>query len=76
LAQTPGFYDLDPGKIVIVTKNTGISGFELADTMRTQYKIELERACADYAIAMTSISDSTEGFTRLADALREFDRKL
>jgi len=63
----------DPGKIVIVTKNTALSGFELADILRSENKIELERACAEYAIAMTSICDSKEGFTRLAKALREID---
>jgi len=69
----PGFYAFDPGKITIVTKNTKFSGSMLADTLRADYKIELELACADYAIAMTSICDSKDGFNRLADALVEID---
>ena len=72
----PGFYALDPGKIVIVTKDTPLSGFQLADVLRAEFKIELERACADYAIAMTSICDSIEGFDRLAEALLEIDGRL
>jgi arginine/lysine/ornithine decarboxylase len=70
------FFDFDPGKIVIVTKNSAISGIELAQTLRTEYSIELEKAVEDYAIAMTSICDSMEGLDRFAKALLEIDRKL
>jgi len=65
---------LDPGKIVIVTKNAALRGTMLADVLRAEYKIELETACDDYAVAMTSICDSEEGFTRLASALAAIDR--
>jgi len=70
-----GFFTIDPGKLVIVTKNTAMSGFELAGVLRTEYKIELERACTGHAIAMTSVCDSAEGFLRLAKALLEIDSK-
>ena len=66
----------DPGKIVIVTKNTTLSGYELADILRTKYKIELELARDDYALAMTSICDAPEAFRRLANALLSIDREL
>ena len=69
LGGKTGFFALDPGKIVIVTRSTALSGFELADILREEHKVELELACADYAIAMTSICDSVEGFDRLAAAL-------
>ena len=68
-----GFFGLDPGKIVIVTKNTALSGVELADILRKEYKIELELACDDYAIAMTSICDTREGLSGLAGALLAID---
>jgi len=71
-----GFFAFDPGKLVIVTKNTSICGKTLMDTLRTEHKIELERAEAEYAIAMTSVCDSAEGFSRLAAALREIDATL
>ena len=70
------FYDFDPGKLVIVTKNTAISGVLLADILRSDYNIEIERACADHAIAMTSICDTAEGFVRLSDALLAIDSSL
>lgn len=69
----PDFFAFDPGKLVIVTKNTALSGFMLADILRTEYKIELELANNDFALAMTGICDSTEGFTRLAEALTAID---
>jgi len=72
----PGFFLFDPGKLVIVTKNTALSGMSLADILRDDYKIELELAANDYAVAMTGICDSAEGFSRLADALNDVDQRL
>ena len=77
-----GVFSYDKSKIVICSKDasgknaTQMSGFELMEILRSEYKIELEKACDDYAIAMTSICDSSEGFSRLAEALREIDLKL
>ena len=72
----PGFFGFDPGKIVICTKNTAMSGMELADILRADHRIELELARAGHAIAMTSVCDSPEGFSRLANALLEIDSGL
>ena len=66
----------DPGKIVISVKHTSITGTALMELLRTKYGIELEKANKNYAIAMTSICDSKEGFTRLAAALTEIDKTL
>jgi len=72
----PSFFMFDPGKIVILTRKTGLTGLALADLLRTEYKIELEMACHDYALAMTSICDTEEGFSRLSEALRTIDMSL
>ena len=66
----------DKGKIVIITSNTNITGKQLADILRKDYKIETEMANINYVIAMTSICDKKENFNRLADALMEIDEKL
>ena len=66
----------DPGKVVIVTKNTSLSGAELSEILRNDYKLELEMSCVNYALAMTSISDTPEGLERLAEALICVDRTL
>lgn len=69
-------YRYDSGKIVIRTKGTSLTGTELLRILREEYKIELEMAYIDYAIAMTSIGDERENFIRLADALMDIDRKI
>ena len=72
----PDIYDFDFGKIVILTSNTALCGTKLADILRTDHKIEIERANAKYVIAMTSICDTSEGLTRLADALCAIDASI
>ena len=68
-----GFFDFDFGKIVVVTKNASLDGFELMGILRDRYGIELEKAESDYAIGMTSVCDRGFGFDRFADALLEID---
>ena len=72
----PQFYDHDPGKIVVITKNTKLNGTTLANLLREEHKIEIERVYDSYIIAMTSICDTPEGFTRLANALCTIDAKI
>ena len=66
----------DPGKLVIITKHTNISGVELARILRDKYEIETELSSFSYLLAMTSIMDSREGFERLKKALLEIDEEL
>lgn len=68
--------EFDSGKIVISTENADISGFELKKILLDRYKIELEMAMPNFALAMTSIADTDEGFERLADALIDIDGTL
>jgi len=76
LQHHTGFYDLDPGRLVIITKKTTMSGFRLMDNLRTGYKVELERAFNDYAVAITSICDRPESFVRLENALCAIDSNV
>lgn len=66
----------DKGKIVIITKGTDITGKELAEVLRKNYKIEVEMSSINYVIAMTSICDSKENFERLVIALQEIDKNI
>lgn len=68
-----GVFAYDPGKLVISTRGTKLSGHALAQLLRDEYKIEIEMAASDYIIAMTSLADTDEGFARLACALCEID---
>ena len=73
LAVYPAFFGFDPGKLVIVTRGTDITGAQLQTLLREQYQIELEMAGNGYALAMTSVCDTPEIMHRLADALIEID---
>lgn len=66
----------DPGKLIISTKYSNITGVELAKKLREIYKIESEMSSFAYVLAMTSIMDTKEGFKRLTDALLEIDATL
>ena len=66
----------DKGKIVILTNKTNITGKQLAKILRNDYKIETEMSNVNYVIAMTSICDTKENFTRLLEALKEIDTKV
>ena len=67
---TPPF---DPGKLVITTYGTDLTGKALAGLLRERYRIETEMESAHYVIAMTSVCDTKEGFHRLWRALKEID---
>lgn len=69
-------YAYDRGKLVISTIGTSISGTQLAETLRNDYKIETEMSAEDYIIAMTSVCDTDEGFERLISALKTIDSKI
>ena len=66
----------DIGKLVILTEGSSISGQELFQKLQKKYHIELEMAEISYVIAMTSICDTAEGFSKLFFALREIDDEL
>ena len=77
-------FDFDYGKIII----TCASNIELVNDSKTsfgeyiyrklydRYKIQLEMKSVNYALAMTSICDTREGFQRLADALCDIDKHI
>lgn len=71
-----GVFAYDPGKLVISTRGTSISGHALAQMLRDDYQIEIEMAASDYVIAMTSLADTDMGFARLAHALCEIDARM
>ena len=70
------FFDFDISKICISTKNTNITGTQLADILRNNYDIETEMSYSNYILLMTSVCDSKEGFERLKTALIQIDKNL
>lgn len=75
-AANHNFYSFDVGKIVICTVGTSVNGVELMRILRHTYGLELEMSYPFYAVAMTSVCDTDEGFSRLANALLEIDSTL
>ena len=65
------------GELNLKRLNTkALSGIQLAEVLRNKYKIEVEAASANYALAMTSICDSEDSLKRLADALCTIDKEI
>lgn len=70
-------YRFDPGKLLILTGAAGnLSGAKLAGLLREKHNIETEYALNEAVLAITSISDTDEGFDRLFEALTEIDGEL
>ncbi|MEE3420051.1 MAG: decarboxylase [Lachnospiraceae bacterium] len=65
---------VDPGKIVITTTGSALTGPELYDRLREEYHLQPEMKAPDSCLMMTSPFDTQEGFDRLLEALREIDR--
>ena len=66
----------DWSKIVVSAKGVGLSGRELYRILRVKYHLQMEMAAGTYVIAMTSISDTDEGFQRLVKAFLEIDSEI
>ena len=72
----PNIFGLDPAKIVISTRWSALSGVELMTRLREDYKIELEMALENHAVAMTGLGTDDDFAGRLATALLELDEKF
>lgn len=72
-AKHPEIYKFDPGKIVISAGSSGMTGNEIGEALLKKHKIQIEMTMGGYAVAMTGIADTSEGFDRLASALLDID---
>ena len=76
--------EFDPSKVVLVTGHKlrdgsslkPFDGYALAKELLESDGIDLEMAALEYALAMTSMMDSQEGFSRLLSALHRIDQRL
>lgn len=66
----------DPAKLVISTRGANITGPGLMTRLREEFRIELELAAADYAVAMTGMGDIADTLRRFAAALDAIDGTL
>ena len=72
----PAFFAFDGGKLPIITANTNTDGVSFLQKLRTEYKIEGEMAAVSYALLMTSVCETENGFARLFAALQGMDCTL
>ena len=63
----------DAAKVLIYVKNAAMTGHELYDILREEYKLQLEMAGEKYALAIISGCDTREGIDRLISAIRQID---
>lgn len=63
----------DPSKLMIFCQDAGISGVELQRILYEDYHLQMEMAGAHYVLAILTVMDTDEGYTRLAKALKEID---
>lgn len=68
----PGMY-VDASKILMAVP--GKSGTWLAKRLREESHLEVEMETAEYALALTSVADTDEGFERLRKALQQIDEE-
>lgn len=66
----------DRSKLVLSAGRSSVNGRELYLRLLHTYHLQLEMAAGSYALAMTSVGDTKEGFERLAYALEEIDGSL
>lgn len=66
----------DISKLVISTKNTNISGYQLAALLNKEFNIVVEAALDTYIILMTTMADQKDTLTKLERALVLIDNHL
>ncbi len=71
-----GYFKIDRSKILISTINASINGHQLYQKLLEQYHLQMEMYSDQYVLAMTSLMDIQEGYTRLINALIEIDHEL
>ncbi len=74
LFESEDAFDLDICKLTFIV-NT-FNGIEVADILRTEYKIELEMATNGHLIAMTSIADDDAVFDTIHKAMLDISERL
>lgn len=73
LLEVPG---MDPSRILVSVRGTGLCGAELSALLRTEFHIELEMACSAYVCGITTVADTEESLSRMGDAFLAVDRRL
>lgn len=76
IEKHPDFFDFDPSKIIISTRNAKESAVFLEQELREKYHIETEMTSLNYVVAMTGLGDTSENLSSLGKALLAIDKTL
>lgn len=68
-----GVFDFDRSKLIFSTKDSTLTGVELSRILLEKYHIQIEMESEYYALALSAVGDTAEGFARLCRAIQEID---
>lgn len=66
---------MDPGKVLIDSSRTDLTGKQLYDILLERYHLQMEMAAGDYVTAIMTCCDRKEGWERLEKALHEIEKQ-
>ena len=66
----------DVGKLLISTKQSGLTGKQLYDILLRRYHLQPEMASTSFVLAMFTVNDGEEAYRRMTEALLAIDESL
>ncbi len=75
LVGLPGIYDLDLTKLSIKVSDIGLTGIEVYDILRDNYKIQVELGDIHTIMAIVSIGDTKNNMDKLIEALLDIKKR-
>lgn len=66
----------DTGKLLIATKQSGLTGKQLYDILLGRYHLQPEMASTGFVLAMFTVNDGEEAYQRMTEALLAIDGAL
>lgn len=66
----------DTGKLLIATKQSGLTGKQLYDILLGRYHLQPEMASTGFVLAMFTVNDGEEAYRRMTEALLAIDGAL
>jgi arginine/lysine/ornithine decarboxylase len=66
----------DTGKLLIATKQSGLTGKQLYDILLGRYHLQPEMAYTGFVLAMFTVNDGEEAYRRMTEALLAIDGAL
>ena len=75
MRENQQLFDFDRSKLIIATNQSSLNGPELSRILREEFHLEMEMTTENYVLAMATVGDTREGFSRLCQAVEEIDRR-